>query len=38
MQSLGIDYYPAIERCAWDLPQYYELLRRGIHYCARAVA
>ena len=36
MQSLGIAYYPVVERCAWELPQYYELLRRGIAYCARA--
>ena len=38
MQSLGIDYYPTIERCAWELPQYYELLRRGLRYCSRPVA
>jgi type 1 glutamine amidotransferase len=38
MRSLGIDYYPAIERCAWELPQYYELLRRGIRYCASRVS
>jgi type 1 glutamine amidotransferase len=29
MQPL-MDYYPQIERCAWDLPVYYDLLRRGI--------
>lgn len=29
-----VDYYPAIERCAWDKPEFYELLRRGIRYCA----
>ncbi len=28
-------YYPKIERGSWQLPQYYELLRRGIDYCAR---
>ena len=27
------DYYPTIERCSWELPQYYELLRRGIRWC-----
>ena len=27
--------YPRIERGSWQLPQYYELLRRGIAYCAR---
>jgi uncharacterized protein len=31
-----IKYYPKIERGSWQLPQYYELLRRGIAYCARA--
>jgi type 1 glutamine amidotransferase len=29
-----MDYYPAIERGSWDKPQYYELLRRAIRYCA----
>jgi type 1 glutamine amidotransferase len=29
-----IDYYPDIERGSWAKPQYYELLRRGIRYCA----
>ncbi|MBI1186030.1 MAG: ThuA domain-containing protein [Alphaproteobacteria bacterium] len=24
------DYYPAVERCAWNLPVFYDLLRRGI--------
>ena len=28
------DYYPAIEKGSWDKPEYYELLRRGIRYCA----
>ena len=27
-----MDYYPQIERCSWNLPQYYELLRRGIRW------
>jgi uncharacterized protein len=32
-----IDNYPKIERGSWQLPQFYELLRRGIAYCvARA--
>lgn len=26
------DYYPEVERCAWDLPQFYTLLRRGISW------
>ena len=29
----AMDYYPQIERCSWELPQYYELLRRGIRWC-----
>lgn len=29
-----IDYYPKIERGSWEKPEYYELLRRGIRYCA----
>ena len=33
MQPL-VDFYPQIERCAWDKPEFYELLRRGIRYCA----
>jgi type 1 glutamine amidotransferase len=30
-----MEYYPKIERGSWQLPQYYELLRRGLAYCAR---
>jgi type 1 glutamine amidotransferase len=26
----AIDWWPQIERCAWDLPVFHELLRRGI--------
>lgn len=26
------DYYPEVERCAWDLPVFYTLLRRGIDW------
>jgi type 1 glutamine amidotransferase len=26
------DYYPDIERCSWDVPQYHEMLRRGIRW------
>ena len=33
-----VEYYPQIERCAWDKPEFYELLRRGIKYCANRVA
>jgi len=25
-------YYPEVERCAWDLPVFYDLLRRGIDW------
>ena len=25
-------YYPRIERCSWEKPQYYELLRRAIRW------
>ena len=28
-----MDYYPTIERGSWELPQYYELLRRSIRWC-----
>lgn len=28
-----MDYYPQIERCSWEKPQFYELLRRGIRWC-----
>jgi type 1 glutamine amidotransferase len=31
------DYYPAVERCSWDTPEYYELLRRGIAWALRAL-
>jgi type 1 glutamine amidotransferase len=27
-----MDFYPRIERCSWERPQYYELLRRGIRW------
>jgi type 1 glutamine amidotransferase len=26
------DYYPNVDRCAWDLPVFYELLRRSIRW------
>jgi hypothetical protein len=25
-----MDYWPSVDRCAWDLPVFYDLLRRGI--------
>ena len=30
-----MDYYPVTERGAWEKPEFYELLRRGIDYCMR---
>lgn len=27
-----VDYYPVIERCSWEKPQYHELLRRAIRW------
>ena len=29
-----IDFYPTIERGSWEVPAYYELLRRAIAHCA----
>ena len=29
-----VPFYPNIERGSWEKPEYYELLRRGIRYCA----
>ncbi len=29
-----VEYYPVIERGSWESEQYYELLRRGMRYCA----
>ncbi len=31
MQPL-LDYWPTVDRCAWDLPVFYTLLRRGIKW------
>ena len=33
MQPL-MDYYPKVELGSWAVPEYYELLRRGLRYCA----
>ena len=27
-----MDFWPTVEKCAWDLPVFYELLRRGIKW------
>lgn len=32
-----MDDYPRIERCSWELPVYYELLRRGLRWCLHAL-
>jgi len=29
-----VDYYPQVEKGSWESEQFYELLRRGIRYCA----
>jgi type 1 glutamine amidotransferase len=29
----AMDYYPQIERCSWNLPVYYDLIRRGLRWC-----
>jgi uncharacterized protein len=33
-----VEFYPKIERCSWDVPQYHELLRRGIRWAIGASA
>ncbi|MEM7612789.1 MAG: ThuA domain-containing protein [Pseudomonadota bacterium] len=34
MQPLT-DYYPNVERCSWEVPEYHELLRRGLKWALR---
>ncbi|RMF09266.1 MAG: ThuA domain-containing protein [Alphaproteobacteria bacterium] len=34
LQSLGVEEYEPVERCSWQYPIYYELLRRGIAWAA----
>jgi type 1 glutamine amidotransferase len=36
MTFFGVDYYPIIERGSWEIPQYYELLRRGFAWALDA--
>lgn len=36
MVSLGIEHYPKVERCSWNEPQYYELLRRSLRWAMGA--
>jgi hypothetical protein len=33
-----MDVYPRVERCAWEEPVYYELLRRGLRWAAEPKA
>lgn len=33
-----VDYYPVVERCSWEKPQYYELLRRAIRWSLGATS
>ncbi|MEM7730717.1 MAG: ThuA domain-containing protein [Pseudomonadota bacterium] len=33
-----VDYYPVVERCAWQLDEFYTLLRRGLRHVARMEA
>jgi len=28
-----LDWWPTVDRCAWDLPVFHDLLRRGIGWC-----
>jgi hypothetical protein len=32
-----VDFYPQVERCAWESPVYYELLRRGLAWAKGAM-
>jgi len=32
-----LDYWPSVDRCAWELPVFYELLRRGIAWAKEHV-
>ena len=31
-----LDWWPDVDRCAWDLPVFHELLRRGLQWCKDA--
>lgn len=33
-----LDYWPTVDRCAWDLPVFYDLLRRGIDWAKESRA
>jgi type 1 glutamine amidotransferase len=32
-----LDFWPTVDRCAWDLPVFYDLLRRGINWAKEPV-
>jgi uncharacterized protein len=34
----AVDYYPKIERCSWEQPAYYEILRRSMRWSRGATA
>ena len=36
VRPLGIEHYPKVERCSWNEPQYYELLRRSLRWALGA--
>ena len=33
-----MDEYPVVERCSWELPVFYELLRRGLRWAQGGLA
>jgi len=33
-----MDYWPTVDRCAWDLPVFYDLLKRGIAWAKEPLA
>jgi type 1 glutamine amidotransferase len=33
-----VDYYPQVERCSWEQPAYYELLRRSLRWARGATS
>lgn len=37
LNSLGVDFYPVPEKGSWQLPVFYELLRRGLAWCKAPV-
>jgi uncharacterized protein len=38
MAAAGMAYYPKIERCSWNVPQFHEILRRSISWAKAAPA